>query len=127
MKVTLTRHKFLKLALAICMIFAVRGVAHAQGDCDRSAWGHDEPWQSYDAGGVNVSVRYCRDSSGNSHLDIKNPWSTSLCVTVVASTSNKRWSNWPLSSGRVLSKQTSDSNEVWEIGAKTMQGTYCKE
>lgn len=36
----------------------------AEGDCDRSAWGHDEDWQSYVAGSEILEVRTCVSNYG---------------------------------------------------------------
>lgn len=104
----------------ICMIYVFAPTkAHAQGECGQNA-----SWQSYDAGGVEVYVRRC-ERSGMSFLEVKNPYSDNLCVTIAATKSNERWNNWPVSGGRVLSKSTNTTGEIWEIGAKHMQGTSC--
>ena len=104
----------------ICMIYVFAPTkAHAQEECGQNA-----SWQSYDTGGVEVYVRRC-ERSGMSFLEVKNPYSDNLCVTIVATKSNERWNNWPVSGGRMLSKSTNTTGEIWEIGAKHMQGTSC--
>lgn len=116
----------MKLKMFCLQIFFVlglaalsHGTAHAQGECSNSSW------QSYNAGGIDVSVRRCVDSDGYSHIDVRNPYSEPLCVTIVATVSNERWNNWPVYGFGMLSRGTSTRNEGWRVGATYMQGNSC--
>ncbi len=115
-----------RCSIIIAVLLLAAGAVWADGDCDRSAWGHDEAWQEYNAGGLMIETRTCASQYGSSYIDVKNPYDYDICVTVAATSSNMKWSNWPVRAGQVLSHQTGNKHEVWRVGAKRMIGTYCK-
>jgi hypothetical protein len=119
--------KLVTLAMVLVFLLAGATMAMAEGDCDRSMWGHDEQWRPYDGVNESVLVRTCTDNNLHyNHLDVKNDNSYTICVTIKSQMAGGTWSGWPIHPGDVMSRTSTYSNETWRIGAKRMEGTYCK-
>lgn len=127
--VTPMRSTMLSLIFVVLCVMSA-GLTYAggfnEGDCSKAMFGHDEAWQTYNAGRLDLSVRTCVTSAGNNHVDIKNPYGRDLCITITNS-NGQRWANWPLRARALQSWSTKGGSDVtWQIGAKEMVGGYCK-
>jgi hypothetical protein len=119
--------KIVMIGLVLAVLLVTVAGAIAKGDCDRDMWGHDEQWQSYDGVNEMVLVRTCVDRYNRyNHVDVKNDNDYTICVTIKSQLAGGSWTGWPIHPGDVMSRTSTYSNDTWRIGAKRMEGTYCK-
>jgi len=109
------------MRLLACLIVLMASLAPepAIGECEGKGW------RGYEAGQLPVQVRTCSDR-GISQVDVRNPHSYRICVTVVAENADRRWPNWPVEPGETLNKMVERDPEIWRIGAHPMRGVSCE-
>jgi len=94
----------------------------AWGDgCDSSMHGHNEPWETYDAGGTTMEVRTCLDKDiHRSFFDVRNLHEYTVCFRPVATTdTSKPWTDRILMEpGKNLYWSSPNPQEVWRASAK---------
>ena len=113
------------LVVLVTTIFSAVSYSVADNNCN--TWSEPNvPWNSYLAGSMNVDTRSC-SNQGFSRVDVRNPYSYPICITVFCDTTGKKYVYGPTAPGTFHSTFVNVTGAQWQIGAKLTKANNCPD